>query len=69
MFEKPEAIRRQAECATMLVAISKLLLDAEPREFAAWLRAVADDIEKQDGPTPEQILADRFEDEALALQN
>ena len=47
MPERPEDIRRQAECATMLVAIAKVMLNAEAAEFAAWLRSVADDIEAQ----------------------
>ena len=45
MIEDREFISRQAECATMLVAISRMLLNVEPSEFAAWLRMIADDIE------------------------
>ncbi len=56
-----EDIRRQAECATMLIAVAKLVLNAEPAEFAAWLRFVADDIEgRSEGPFPDGR-AERFE--------
>lgn len=53
MLERPEDIRRQAECATMLVAIAKVMLNAEAAEFAAWLRSVADDIEAQGRSAPD----------------
>ena len=53
MIERPEDIRRQAECATMLVAIAKVMLNADAAEFAAWLRAVADDIEAQGRGAPD----------------
>ncbi|MEN9753973.1 MAG: hypothetical protein RLZ07_355 [Pseudomonadota bacterium] len=36
---------RQAECATMLVAIAQLLLNSSPPEFACWLRLLADEID------------------------
>ena len=36
---------RQAECATMLVAIAQLLLNSSPLEFACWLRLLADEID------------------------
>lgn len=38
---------RQAECATMLVAIAQLLLDSPPGEFACWLRLIADEIDSK----------------------
>lgn len=61
MSGKPDDIRRQAECATMLVAIAKVMLDAEPAEFAAWLRSVADDIEGEEKGHAAEVLAERFE--------
>ena len=36
---------RQAECATMLVAIAQLLLNSPPNEFTCWLRLIADEID------------------------
>lgn len=39
---------RQAECAAMLVAVTRLLLNMRGREYAAWLRTVADDFEETD---------------------
>ena len=36
---------RQAECATVLVAIAQLLLNSPPNEFACWLRMIADEID------------------------
>lgn len=38
---------RLAECATMLVAIARILLDTSPTDFAAWLRRVADEIDSK----------------------
>jgi len=43
--DHPSFIERQAECATMLVAIAKILLGVDTHDFAVWLRLVADDIE------------------------
>lgn len=39
---------RQAECAAMLVAVTRLLLNMRGREYAAWLRTIADDFEETD---------------------
>ena len=61
MSATPDDIRRQAECATMLVAIAKVMLDARPAEFAAWLRSVADDIEAEEKGFAAGRLAERFE--------
>jgi len=36
---------RQAECATMLLAIAQLMLNSPPTEFACWLRLIADEID------------------------
>jgi hypothetical protein len=41
----PRFIERQAECATMLIAIARILLCVDTHEFAVWLRLVADEIE------------------------
>ena len=41
----PPFVERQAECATMLIAIAKILLGVDTHDFAEWLRLVADDIE------------------------
>lgn len=43
---------RQAECAAMLIAVTRMLLNLRGRAFAAWLRSVADDFEESD-PDPE----------------
>jgi hypothetical protein len=39
---------RQAECAAMLIAVTRLLLNMRGRDYAAWLRSVADDFEATD---------------------
>ena len=39
---------RQAECAAMLIAVTRLLLNMGGRDYAAWLRSVADDFEATD---------------------
>jgi hypothetical protein len=39
---------RQAECAAMLVAVTRLLLNMGGRDYATWLRSVADDFEATD---------------------
>lgn len=44
-MDHPQFVERQAECATMLIAIAKILLDVDTHDFAVWLRLVADDIE------------------------
>ena len=36
---------RQAECATMLLAIAQLMLNSPPTEFACWLRLIANEID------------------------
>lgn len=41
-------VMRQAECAAMLVAVTRLLLNMRGRDYAAWLRSVADDFEATD---------------------
>lgn len=41
-------VMRQAECAAMLVAVTRLLLNMRGRDYAAWLRSVADDFETTD---------------------
>jgi hypothetical protein len=38
---------RQAECATMLIALARMLLQCDNAAFASWLRTIADDIETQ----------------------
>ncbi len=43
--DHPSFVERQAECATMLVAIAKILLCVDTHDFVVWLRLVADDIE------------------------
>ena len=45
MLQNRNVIERQAECAAMLVAISRILLDVDTHSFAEWLRTIADDIE------------------------
>lgn len=42
---------RQAESAAMLIAVTRLLLNLGGREYAAWLRSVADDFEATDAAT------------------
>jgi hypothetical protein len=39
--------RRHVECAGMLIAAARVVLDAHPLDFAAWLRSVAGDIEAE----------------------
>lgn len=39
---------RQAECAAMLIAVTRLLLNMRGRDYAAWLRSVADDFDATD---------------------
>jgi hypothetical protein len=43
---------RQAECAAMLIAVTRMLLNLRGRDFAVWLRSIADDFEATD-PEPE----------------
>ena len=45
MKDDPHFVARQAECATMLVAIARMLLNVDSHAFAEWLRLIADDIE------------------------
>ncbi len=45
MLRDHDLAERQGECAAMLVAISRILLDVDAHSFAAWLRSIADDIE------------------------
>jgi hypothetical protein len=51
---------RQAECAAMLIAVTRLLLNMRGRDFATWLRSVADDFETTDldKEDPEDISED-----------
>jgi hypothetical protein len=42
-----EAVR-QAECAAMLIAVTRMLLNLRGRDFAIWLRSIADDFEATD---------------------
>jgi len=39
-MDHPQFVERQAECATMLIAIAKILLDVDTHDFAVWLRLV-----------------------------
>ena len=41
-----ESPTRIAECAAILIAMTRMLLDVEPKAFAGWLRAIADDIDR-----------------------
>ncbi|MFO1148413.1 MAG: hypothetical protein U1E62_08550 [Alsobacter sp.] len=45
---------RQAECAAMLIALTRMLLNLRGRDFAVWLRSIADDFEATD-PEPEDV--------------
>ncbi len=45
-MKHPSFVERQAECATMLIAIAKILLCVDTHDFAVWLRLVADNIEE-----------------------
>jgi hypothetical protein len=45
---------RQAECAAMLIAVTRMLLNLRGRDFAVWLRSIADDFEATD-PEPEDV--------------
>lgn len=45
MLQNRDFTVRQAECAAMLVAMSRILLDLDAHSFAEWLRTIADDIE------------------------
>jgi hypothetical protein len=50
---------RIAECAAMLIVVTRMMLDAEPKAFADWLRGVADDIEAEGRPDEPADHADR----------
>lgn len=39
--------RRHVECAGMLIAAARVVLDAHPLDFAEWLRSIAGDIEAE----------------------
>jgi hypothetical protein len=39
---------RQAECAAMLIAVTRMLLNLRGSDFAVWLRSIADDFEATD---------------------
>lgn len=39
---------RQAESAAMLIAVTRMLLNLRGRDFAAWLRSIADDFDATD---------------------
>jgi len=45
VMHDPHLAERQAECATMLVAIARMLLNVDTQEFVVWIRLVADEIE------------------------
>lgn len=47
MRQDHDFTERQAECAAMLVAISRILLDVDAHSFAQWLRVIADDIDAE----------------------
>ncbi|PSC05174.1 hypothetical protein SLNSH_10190 [Alsobacter soli] len=47
MADEDATASRLAECAALMLGLARLMLDAEPRSFAAWLRKVADDIEAE----------------------
>ncbi|GGH26809.1 hypothetical protein GCM10007036_34900 [Alsobacter metallidurans] len=47
MAEHDAGTERLAECAALLIGVTRMMLDAEPKAFAAWLRRVADDIEAE----------------------
>lgn len=51
---------RQAECAAMLIAVTRMLLDLRGRDFARWLRSIADDFDASDpeAETPEDLARD-----------
>ena len=51
MAEQDAGTDRLAECAALLIGVTRMMLDAEPKAFAAWLRRVADDIEAEAAET------------------
>jgi hypothetical protein len=42
---------RQAECAAMLIAVTRMLLNMRGSAFATWLRSIADDFDATDPDT------------------